>query len=105
MYFVIQLAQVKLGINKNGFKIGDDHSIYLTENVGADANTLVLEANNKVILTKPSLTANVSTPTYTDLKLNDMYGRDIILTGELTGNTVSVNSEIEKFNNKHIVDL
>lgn len=83
------------GSTKNGFKIGDDHSIYLTENVGADANTLVLEANNKVILTKPSLTANVSTPTYTDLKLNDMYGRDIILTGELTGNTVSVNSEIE----------
>ena len=82
------------GSTKNGFKIGEDHSIYLTENVGADANTLVLEANNKVILTKPSLTANVSTPTYTDLQLNDLYAKDVILSGKITGNTESTNSTI-----------
>ena len=82
------------GTTKNGFKIGDDHAIYLTENVGPDANTLVLEANKKVILTKPSLTANVASPTYTDLQLNDLYAKDVILSGKITGNTESTNSTI-----------
>ena len=82
------------GSTKNGFKIGDDHSIYLTENVDSTANTLVLEANNKVILTKPSLTVNVTSPTYTDLQLNDLYAKDVILSGKITGNTESTNSTI-----------
>ncbi len=83
------------GSTKNGFKIGNDHAIYLTENVGSTANTLVLEANNKVILTKPSLTVNVGSPIYTDLQANDIYAKDIILSGKVSGNIEAVNSEFQ----------
>lgn len=80
------------GTIKNGFKIGADHAIYLTDTIDATTNTLVLEANNKVILTKPSLAVNVTSPTYTDLQLNDLYAKDVILSGKITGNTESTNS-------------
>ena len=81
------------GSTKNGFKIGDDHAIYLTENVGPTANTLVLEANNKVIFAKPSLNIEVVSPTYTDI-----HAGNIIAHGEFSGairNESSITDNIE----------
>lgn len=74
-------ANKTAGTKKNGIQFGNDHSIYLT-NTGESyaSGIMVVEANNKVIFTKPTLSIDVSTPIYTDIEAGNIRAN-----GEISG--------------------
>lgn len=69
------------GIKKNGIQLGNDHSIYLTNTGEAyDSGVMVVEANNKVLFTKPSLNIDISNPIFTEIQAGN-----IVAHGEISG--------------------